>query len=394
MASLNNPISLPNSIISCIFSCSSLSSSFIISWFWAYFRYLLFILAILFAIVFSFSDFSAEYSGSFPLFLLFIQSINCCKASISFISYPYSTSSLLLKISLLFTKSITIACFPFFLLDIHLPTLCVYTGLLSVLVARITPETLFKWTPSSIIPTQYINFKWLDFELLKLCNCSTLVLSCELIPYISGSSSIFPNHSLALAIFSFMSLISLQNIIYFPSFSLIFSSISCGIPGAFADFKANSSYIAFNSSFLAPSACSICSSRVFNSSSLTKSGTTYFGGYIIPSSIASSRDFWLATASLKILSTTFAPSCLIGVADSPNNFACGLSSKNFLNFFPHLFSLSILLENSSSYFSSFSTTLLPAVALMDLVFKWCISSTIIIVGFKLFNILSTLCLSP
>ena len=88
-----------------------------------------------------------------------------------------------------------------------------------------------------------------------------------------------------------MSLISLQNIIYFPSFSLIFSSISCGIPGAFADFKANSSYSAFNSSFLAPSACSIFSSRVSNSSSLTKSGTTYFGGYIIPSSIASSNDF-------------------------------------------------------------------------------------------------------
>ena len=68
-----------------------------------------------------------------------------------------------------------------------------------------------------------------------------------------------------------------------------------------------------------------------------KSGTTYLGGYIIPCSIASNKVISLATLSSKILSTTFAPSVLSGVADKPNNFACGLSSRNLWNFSPHLF---------------------------------------------------------
>ena len=242
------------------------------------------------------------------------------------------------NISLLFTKSITNDCFLSFPDEIALPILCKYVGLLPVFAASITPEILFKCTPSSIIPTQYINFKCLELELLNACSCLLLVLSLECIPYISGSPSISPNHSLAFDILSFISSMSLQKIIYFPSCSVIFSFNKSGIPLALSDFFTSSSYSAFNSSFLSPSTEFIFSNNDNNSSSLIKSGTTYLGGYIIPASIASNNDISSAIESSKSRSATFAPSFLIGVADKPNSFACGHISNNRLNFCPHLFS--------------------------------------------------------
>ena len=245
------------------------------------------------------------------------------------------------KISLLFTKSITNVSLCFSIAEIVLPILCKYAGLLSVFVAKITPDISFKCTPSSIMPTQYITFKCSELSFSKSFKILLFILEFIILfspfssyPYVEtldivGSLSIFSNHSFAFDFLSSISFISLQNTIYFPSSSVICSSISSGIPGAFSDFSTNSSYFCFNSVFLSSSAFSIFSNKVCNSSSFKKSGTTYLGGVIIPNSIASNKDISEATEFSNILSTTFAPSVLIGVADKPNTFASGNSSRSF-----------------------------------------------------------------
>ena len=391
MYSFQRLILSPNDII------SSISSSFCKSVIWSissgfsiYLKYLLFILASLLAMALSLVDLPSTSSGIFPSFFSSIQSINFCSDSISVISYPYSGVFLLSSnnISLLFTRSITSACFLSSPDEIALPILCRYVGLLPVFAVNITPDTPFKCTPSSIIPTQYNSFKCSEVDALKSSNCCWLSECFDDTLYTSGCSSILPNHSPASCCFSCISCISLQKIIYFPSLSVICSSSSSGIPCAWDDCSTNSSYLAFKASFSSPSALSLCCNNVSSSSCSRKSGVIYLGCIIIPSSIASNSDISDATEPWNNLSTTFAPSFLTGVAESPNTFASGYLSNSIWNFLPHSFcSCSCRFFSSFAIVSSSSNTV-SLDSLLCLVFKWCISSTTIISGLN-FDITSS-----
>ena len=119
----NIPIVLPNLIISLYSSYKSLSKSFNNLSSNSYFKYLLFNLANLLAIILSFVEDSSSYSGIFPLFFSSTHCTSFSKASKSVSSKPSCFFVLSTRISLLFTKSITIDCFLTSPTDIALPIL-------------------------------------------------------------------------------------------------------------------------------------------------------------------------------------------------------------------------------------------------------------------------------